>query len=89
MVATINIDITLKDDGTYEYDQVHLKPGHYNYAGVIDGLVCHKYPQDVMSAVQNNYLADPKDPEALAEFNKMQAWRREAKIIAREIFSEQ
>lgn len=85
-MATINIDITLKDDGTFEYDQVQLKPGHFNYAGIIDGLVNHKYPNDRMAAVQNNYLADPTDLDALQEFTAMQRWRSEAKAIARELF---
>lgn len=85
-VATINIDITQKDDGSFEYDQVQLQPGHYNYAGIIDGLVNHKYPADKMAAVQNNYLADPEASDAKKEFLDMQSWRQQAKAIAREIF---
>lgn len=85
-MATINIDITQKADGMFEYDQVQLKPGRFNYAGIIDGLVNHKYPRDKMDAILNNYLANPDDPEALQEFTDLQAWRKEAKDIAREVF---
>jgi hypothetical protein len=37
-----------------------------------------------MQAVINNYLPDPEDAYAIDEFNKMQAWRKEAKEIAKE-----
>ena len=87
-VATINIDITPKEDGSFEYDQVQLKPGHFNYAGVIDALVNHKYPRDKMDAILNNYLLDQTDPDALREFTQMQEWRAEAKDIAKEFFPE-
>jgi hypothetical protein len=41
-----------------------------------------------MQAIINNYLADPSDEGILQEFNDMQAWRKEAKIIAKEILAE-
>lgn len=49
-----------------------------------DALVQYKGPIDKMQAVINNYLLDPEDAYAIGEFNKMQAWCKEAKEIAKE-----
>lgn len=86
-MATINIDIKeLEGDAGFEYDPVTIPPGKYNYEGVVDTLITHKYPSDKMQAVINNYLASPKAADAKEEFQQMQAWRTEAKAIARELF---
>lgn len=79
----VNWDISY-NDGWYVYDQVKIEYDKFNYAGVVDALVQYKYPIDKMQAVINNYLLDPKDAYAIDEFNKMQAWRKEAKEIAKE-----
>ncbi len=84
----MNIDITELEDGTYEYDQVQIRPGRNNYAGIVDALISHKYPTDKMQAVMNNYMAAQTD-EAIEEFDRMQRWRAEAKAIAREIFPDE
>lgn len=52
---------------------------------VIDAIVTAAYPNDVMQAVQNNYLANPKDTDAKAEMNAMQAWRTHAKEVATQV----
>lgn len=88
-VATVNIDITEAPDGDgFQFDAVPIPPDKMSYAGVADTLISHKYPTDRMQAVQNNLLADPSDPDAVEEFRTMQAWRVEAKAIARGIFPE-
>lgn len=79
----VNFDVVAIQDG-YEYEQITLLVSQWNYAGVVDALVQHKYPIDKMQAVINNYLLDPEDAYAIDEFNKMQAWRKEAKEIAKE-----
>lgn len=79
----INIDIVF-EDGLYKWEQVEIPSEKYNYGGLVDILVQHKYPIDKMQAVINNYLLDPEDAYAIDEFNKMQAWRKEAKEIAKE-----
>jgi hypothetical protein len=79
----INIDIVLRGD-EYKYNQVEIPAGKFDYAGVVDALVQYKYPIDKMQAVINNYLLDPNDDYAISEFNAMQAWRKEAKEIAKE-----
>lgn len=79
----INIDIVLSGDG-YKYNQVEIPAGKFDYSGVVDALVQYKYPIDKMQATINNYLLDPNDAYAIEEFNKMQAWRKEAKEIAKQ-----
>ena len=80
---TVNFDIREVDEG-FEWESVDMPQTKWNYAGVVDALVQHKYPIDKMQAVINNYLLDPNDEYAISEFNAMQAWRKEAKEIAKE-----
>lgn len=79
----INIGVVEVKNG-YEYDQVEIPAGKWDYSGVVDALVQFKYPIDKMQATINNYLLDPNDAYAIDEFNKMQAWRKEAKEIAKQ-----
>lgn len=79
----VNIGAAYNIDG-WEYDRVIIPAGKWDYSGVVDALVQYKYPIDKMQAVINNYLLDPEDAYAIGEFNKMQAWRKEAKEIAKE-----
>ena len=79
----INIDVVQVGE-MYKWEQVNVPIEKWNYSGVVDALVSHKYPIDKMQAVINNYLLDPEDAFAVDEFNKMQAWRKEAKEIAKE-----
>lgn len=80
----INLNIEFQD-GWYIYDQIKIEYDKWNYSGVVDALVQYKYPIDKMQAVINNYLLDPNDEYAISEFNAMQAWRKEAKEIAKEV----
>lgn len=79
----VNIGAAYNIDG-WEYDRVIIPAGKWDYSGVVDALVQYKYPIDKMQAVINNYLLDPNDEYAISEFNTMQAWRKEAKEIAKE-----
>ena len=79
--VNLNIDF---QDGWYIYDQIKIEYDKWNYSGIVDALITFKYPIDKMQAVINNYLLDPNDAYAIEEFNKMQAWRKEAKEIAKE-----
>lgn len=80
---TVNFDIRDVDEG-FEWESVDMPQTKWNYSGVVDALVQHKYPIDKMQAVINNYLLDPNDEYAISEFNAMQSWRKEAKEIAKE-----
>jgi hypothetical protein len=79
----INLNIEFQN-GWYIYDQIKIEYDKWNYSGIVDALVQFKYPIDKMQAVINNYLLDPEDVYAVDEFDKMQAWRKEAKEIAKE-----
>ena len=80
---TVNFDIREVDEG-FEWESVDMPQTKWNYSGVVDALVSHKYPIDKMQAGISNYLLDPNDEYAISEFNAMQAWRKEAKEIAKE-----
>lgn len=79
----LNFDISFKDE-MYVWEQIEIPSGKYNYGGITDCLIQHKYPIDKMQAVINNYLIEPENPEYITAFNEMQAWRKEAKEIAKE-----
>lgn len=80
---TINFGIREVDEG-FEWESVEMPQTKWNYAGVVDALIQHKYPIDKMQAVINNYLLEPENEEYIRVFNEMQAWRKEAKEIAKE-----
>lgn len=84
-VRRYDININVVQDGEmYKWEQVNVPIEKWDYSGIVDALVQYKYPIDKMQAVINNYLLDPEDAYAIDEFNKMQAWRKEAKEIAKE-----
>lgn len=80
---TINFDIKENENG-FEWESVEMPQTKWDYSGIVDALIQYKYPIDKIQAVINNYLLDPEDAYAIDEFNKMQAWRQEAKEIAKE-----
>lgn len=79
----INIDVVENKDG-YRWEQILVTKRNWEYGKIVDALISYKYPNDKMQAVINNYLLDPNDAYAIEEFNKMQAWRKEAKEIAKQ-----
>ena len=79
----VNIDIYY-DNGIYEWERVEIPAGRFDYGGIIDALVTFKYPIDKMQSVINNYLLEPENEEYILAFNEMQAWRKEAKEIAKQ-----
>lgn len=68
----------------YRYKIAALPTGVWSYDAIVDALVTAEYPAAKMQAVVNNYLATPDDAGIKAEFDQMQAWRKEAKRIAKE-----
>lgn len=79
----INIDV-VQNGEMYKWEQVNVPIEKWDYSGIVDALVSHKYPIDKMQSVINNYLLDPTDETIVKEFNEMQAWRKEAKEIAKQ-----
>lgn len=68
----------------WRYKVAALPTGVWTYDAIVDALVTAEYPAAKMQAVVNNYLSSPDDADIKAEFDQMQAWRKEAKRIARE-----
>ena len=79
----VNIEVNQVGDN-YEYEHIDIPVGKFNYSGVVDALISYKYPIDKMQAVINNYLLEPENEEYITAFNEMQAWRKEAKAIAKQ-----
>ena len=79
----INLEIELIGD-MYRYKPIKVEYDRWDYGGIIDALVTYKYPNDKMQSTINNYLLDPTDETIVNEFNEMQAWRKEAKEIAKQ-----
>lgn len=79
----INIDVVF-DGELWSWEEIHIPDGHFEYASIVDALVQYKYPIDKMQAVINNYLLEPNNAEYIIAFNEMQAWRKEAKEIAKQ-----
>ena len=69
----------------YCYEQVKIPMGRWNYSNCVDALITHKYPNDKMQAVINNYLLDPTDTDALTEFTEMQNYRKYCKELAKQL----
>lgn len=82
----VNINVVY-DGKMYRWEQLNIPINSFNYSGVVDILITHKYPNDKMQAVINNYLLDSTDSVALREFNEMQEWRKQAKELAKEILT--
>lgn len=64
-----------------------IDPNKFNYSGIVDSLVVSRYPNDKMQAIINNYLLDTTDELSLKEFNEMQEWRKQSKLIATDILN--
>lgn len=69
----------------YEYDSVRTA-FPYTYSSLVSAIIVDKYPSDVMQAIINNHLLGD-DEEHEQEYQEMQAWRRTAKAVAKEITS--
>ena len=83
MTYYINLGIELVDD-MFQYDSIEVDFNKWEYGGIVDALITYKYPNEKMQAVINNYLLEPENEEFVTAFNEMQAWRKEAKEIAKQ-----
>lgn len=86
-VYTINYGLQLVEDpdenNRYCWGSASLPAGCDDYASAVSALINNEYDANEMQAIINNYLLEPEDAEALAEFHKMQEFRAYAKSIAR------
>lgn len=83
----LNFDIQEEKEssqGKFSYLQVELMPAQMNKPAIVNAVIRAKYEQPDMEAIQNNYMLNPADEEASADFFEMQEWRKMAKAIAKE-----
>lgn len=89
MTTVIRFDITKKEDGTYECEEVeynHKEPvtEEKDYGPMVSTLIRAHYSQDQVEAITQNYLVNPEEHKQ--EFDDLQEWRAESKRIAKSIF---
>lgn len=80
----VRFHITEEQDGTFSYEEVTIKGGAigstFTYPTLVSALVRSRYSADAMEAALFN--AKPEEIEAI------NAWRAEAKSIARTFFQD-
>lgn len=81
---TIAFDVQEKD-GSYEWSEVTFGLGEPSYDEMVSAFIQGRYSNDAMQAIVNNHLLDDGDEEHEAEWTVMQAWRKEAKKMAKEM----
>lgn len=79
---TIRVDVDGKEE------TVVLPLGEPTKGVITNALIRLRYSQDEMEAVVNNYLLEPTDESAKAEFDAMQAYRIRCKQCAEKLMSE-
>ncbi len=71
----------------YGWTRICLAPGQLTYDALVAALIRTSYSDDRMTAIINNRMAEPDDADIAAEWEEMQAWRREAKALAKQIIA--
>lgn len=72
----------------YGWTRICLAPGPLTYDALVAALIRTRYSDDRMASVINNRMAEPDDADIAAEWEQMQAWRREAKALAKQILTD-
>ena len=88
MTTVIRLDITKKEDGMYECEEVeynHKEPltEEKDYGPMVSTLIRAHFSQDQVEAITQNYLSDPEGHKQ--EFDDLQTWREECKRIAKNV----
>lgn len=90
----VNYDISQLEDGKWQYYVLDLSTTMYDYIKedstkvyecIIVKIVRQRYPDNDMTAVLSNYLAEPDNEKYAAEFMEAQKWRKVAKSVAKYI----
>ena len=87
---TIAFDVQeFKDGGetAYQWSEATFELGRPSCSQLVSAIIESRYPNDRMQAIINNHLLDDGDAEHEAEWNAMQAWRAEAKAMAKDILA--
>lgn len=92
--AAINLNITKTDNGfvwdelvlpDFALENIHNAPYEIKQNVLISHIIKAYYDDNHMFAIQNNYLAEPEDPDYRSEFLAMQNIRKIAKHTAKHI----
>lgn len=89
MTTVIRFDITKKEDGTYECEEVeynHKEPitEEKDFGPMVSTLIRAHFSQDQVEAITQNYL-ESKTAEHKNQFAALKTWRATAKEMAREV----
>lgn len=57
----------------------------WDYAHIVSRIIKARYDDDQREAISFNYQNDPTDEEHSREMDELQAWRANAKEVARRI----
>ena len=71
---------TEKDVKAYTYETIRINRSEYNYGGIVSAVVRSRYSSDNVEAI---VLNGSDTEEHAAEYAALQAWRAEAKRIAK------
>lgn len=92
-VPQYTVNVLVEEDSTegqpseFGWTCICLSPGPLSYDALVAALVRTRYSDDAMTAIINNHLLDGNDADTEAEWEEMQAWRREAKALAKQILT--
>lgn len=92
-VPQFTVNVLVSEDRTegqpseFGWTRICLSPGQLTYDALVAALVRTRYSDDAMTAIINNHLLDGNDADIAAEWEEMQAWRREAKALAKQILT--
>lgn len=72
-------------DGEGEDYEVEVPLAQWDYAHIVSRIIKARYDDDQREAISFNYQNDPTDEEHSREMDELQAWRANAKEVARRI----
>lgn len=70
----------------YSWTEVRFDIRRPTYGEIVSAIVRGRYTANEMESVTNNYLDNPDD-ENIREWREMQAWRKEAKSLAKSVLA--
>lgn len=86
--VNFNVEALKEEPYAYRWQSVTLEPGIWTRGAIISAIVRLRYTDDAMQSVVNNYLDEPRTKEAEADMEEMQNWRKLAKEVATQRFTE-
>lgn len=92
LYTTVNFCIEELPGGGFAAESVTLKTEapltEDDYGTLVSAIIRERYSADAVEAITSNYIVTPRSEEDKAEMREFQAWRTEAKTIARAALEE-